>query len=61
MVFWGFSMFLDAEFMSFSPFPVSRTTQVEFESRFCFCFVNPAYAAAAAGSEKSPQLEDKSF
>ena len=61
MVLLGVTIFFDAEFISLSPFPVSRTTQVEFESRFCFCFINPAYAAAAAGSEKSPQLEDNSF
>ena len=35
--------------------------QMSMGIRFCFCLRNPAYAADAAGSEKSPQLEDKSF
>ena len=61
MVLLGVTMFFDAEFISLSPFPVRRTTQVEFESRFCFCLRNPAYAADEDGSEKSPQLEDNSF
>ena len=61
MVLSGISKFFDAEVISLSPFPVSRITQVEFGSRFCFCFINPAYAAAAAGSEKSPQLADNSY
>ena len=61
MVLLGVTMFFDAEFISLSPFPVSRTTQVEFGSSLYFCLRNPASAAAAAGSEKSPQLEDNSF
>ena len=54
-------MFFDAEFISLSPLPVNRTTQVEFGSSIFFCLRNPANAADAAGSEKSPQLEDSSF
>ena len=40
MVLSGISKYFDAEVISLSPFPVSRITQVEFESIFCFCFIN---------------------
>ena len=61
MVFLGITIFFAAELISFNPFPVSKTTHVSLESKIGFCLRKPAYAAAAAGSEKSPQAEESSF